>query len=261
MIGGEGSAANWFAVLALLITLAVASVVGTKAFRWEKEEKIAEQRKLWILACSRRSFSWASIRRRRSRISKIQNPGARSASRSRSILFQNARIFVGNGTVIPNGAVLIKNGKIAQVFGTPPADTKAFDAEVDRCPGETLMPGLIDMHVHIGRARRRVSRMPRSMPTRMLLKRTARRLSVQRHHRRSQHRRLAGYLAEAARGEVNSGKYLGARTLRLRAAVHRGGRPSGGADQELSRDHAKTAQAEFLRQPKSPPKRGRRWMI
>jgi imidazolonepropionase-like amidohydrolase len=65
-------------------------------------------------------------------------------------LFQNARIFVGNGTVIRNGAVLIRKGKIAQVFDSPPADTKSLDAEVVDAAGKTLIPGLIDMHVHIG---------------------------------------------------------------------------------------------------------------
>ena len=32
----------------------------------------------------------------------------RNAMRNRSVLFQNAKIFVGNGKVIQNGAVLVK---------------------------------------------------------------------------------------------------------------------------------------------------------
>jgi len=60
------------------------------------------------------------------------------------------RIIVGNGAVIPNGAVLVREGKIAEVFDRPPADTKPLDAEILDESGKTLMPGLIDMHVHIG---------------------------------------------------------------------------------------------------------------
>jgi imidazolonepropionase-like amidohydrolase len=66
------------------------------------------------------------------------------------LLFQNVRIFVGDGNVIPNGAVLIKGGKIAEVFQNPPADTASLHAEVRDEIGRTVMPGLIDMHVHIG---------------------------------------------------------------------------------------------------------------
>jgi ABC-2 type transport system permease protein len=40
----------WQAAGALLITLAVGLVVGSKLFRWEKEEKIKGTAKLWVLA-------------------------------------------------------------------------------------------------------------------------------------------------------------------------------------------------------------------
>ena len=150
MIGGEGFLANIVPALALLITLAVALVVGTKLFRWEKEEKIAATAKLWIFAVLApfvlMGFYQAHTRQNIQK-ARILN---RSTNRQSSVLFQNARIFVGNGTVIDRGAVLIRNGKIVQVFGAPPSNPKSLNAEIVDAAGKTLMPGLIDMHVHIG---------------------------------------------------------------------------------------------------------------
>ena len=150
MIGGEGIGANWFAVVALCIAMCVALFVGVKLFRWEKEEKISGQAKLWILAVLAPFFLlglYQAQTRQNIQKSKII---ARTASRNRTIIFNNVRIFVGDGNVIANGAVLIKNGKIAQVFRTAPTDTKSLNAEVRDEAGRTLTPGLIDMHVHIG---------------------------------------------------------------------------------------------------------------
>jgi imidazolonepropionase-like amidohydrolase/ABC-type multidrug transport system permease subunit len=150
MIGGEGVLANLLSVVALLITLAVALVVGTKLFRWEKEEKISGRAKLWILAVLAPFLIMGVYQARtRQNIEKAKIL-SRNAERNRSVLFQNVKIFVGNGAIIQNGAVLVRNGKIAKVFTTPPADTKSLNADVIEASGKTLMPGLIDMHVHIG---------------------------------------------------------------------------------------------------------------
>ncbi len=74
----------------------------------------------------------------------------RVAARSRSVLFQNVKVFVGNGAVIANGAVLVRRGKIAEVFDHHVSETAALNAQVIEGAGKTLMPGLIDMHVHLG---------------------------------------------------------------------------------------------------------------
>jgi imidazolonepropionase-like amidohydrolase/ABC-type multidrug transport system permease subunit len=150
MIGGQSLAANLLPVLALVITLAVALTVGIKLFRWEKEEKISGRAKLWILGVFA-PFLLMGVYQAHTREnierSKILT---RKEERNRTVLFNNVRVVAGNGTVIPNGAVLIKNGKIAEVFNTPPSNTKALEAEVLDEAGKTLIPGLIDMHVHIG---------------------------------------------------------------------------------------------------------------
>jgi imidazolonepropionase-like amidohydrolase/ABC-type multidrug transport system permease subunit len=150
LIAGESVWTNWFAVLALTITLIVAMFIGVKLFRWEKEEKIQNKAKLWILAVLAPFFIMGLYQARTKQNIEKAKILTRNAMRNRTVLYQNARVIVGNGAVIPNGAVLVRNGKIAEVFKTPPTDTKALEAEVVDASGKTLMPGLIDMHVHIG---------------------------------------------------------------------------------------------------------------
>ncbi|HTU43950.1 MAG TPA: amidohydrolase family protein [Bryobacteraceae bacterium] len=150
MIGGQGLLANLVPIAALLITMCVALTVGVKLFRWEKEEKISGRAKLWILAVLAPFIVMGAYQAKTRENIQRAKILTRQEERNRTVLFDNVKILVGNGTVIQNGAVLVKNGKIAQVFNTPPADTKALEADVLDESGKTLMPGLIDMHVHIG---------------------------------------------------------------------------------------------------------------
>ncbi|MBV9303352.1 MAG: amidohydrolase family protein [Acidobacteriaceae bacterium] len=150
MIQGESLAQNMASVVALMITLCVAVFVGIKLFRWEKEDRIKNSAKLWILAVLAPFLFMGVYQARTQQNIEKARILAHKAERNRSLLFQNARIFVGTGKVIPNGAVLIRRGKITNVFETPPQDTKSLDAEVIDVSGKTLIPGLIDMHVHLG---------------------------------------------------------------------------------------------------------------
>ena len=74
---------------------------------------------------------------------------ARQLNRSRTWLIRNARIFSGNGKVIENGAVLVKNGKIAEVYDGDIPDPKDLNASATEAAGKTILPGLIDTHVHL----------------------------------------------------------------------------------------------------------------
>ena len=74
----------------------------------------------------------------------------RELSRSRSYLIRNARIFIGDGHVIENGAVLVRNGKIAEVYDGNIPDEKTVNADPIEAAGKTILPGLIDSHVHLG---------------------------------------------------------------------------------------------------------------
>jgi imidazolonepropionase-like amidohydrolase/ABC-type multidrug transport system permease subunit len=208
MLGGQTVWANLFAMFALLLTLALAVFVGVKLFRWEKEEKIAGKAKLWIVAVLAPFFimgAWQAHTRQNIEQAKILT---RNLVRARSVLFQHARVFTGKGTMIPDGAVLVRNGKIAHLFLTAPKDTKPFNAEVVDAAGKTLMPGLIDMHVHIG-APGGVYRDPSRYGDPTLAKR---RLAAYLYSGVTAVRSTGDWLDQALtlKKEVNSGRYLGA---------------------------------------------------
>lgn len=74
---------------------------------------------------------------------------SRIVRRSRSVLYRNARIFIGDGKVIELGSVLVKNGKIEEVFEGSGPDPKQVNAEAVEAAGKTIVPGLIDVHVHL----------------------------------------------------------------------------------------------------------------
>jgi imidazolonepropionase-like amidohydrolase len=68
--------------------------------------------------------------------------GQQSAS---SFVIRNARVFDGE-KVIPRASVVVADGKIIAVGDTMPAPS---GAQVIDATGDTLLPGLIDSHVHI----------------------------------------------------------------------------------------------------------------
>jgi imidazolonepropionase-like amidohydrolase len=134
----------------LLLTTLVGTFIATKLFRWEKEEKLRGAAKLWVLVVLLPFLflgayqAWSQHDLVKSRIL------AREIRRGQTWLVQNARIFVGNGKVIESGAVLIKGGKIAEVYEGISPDAKVLDAEAVEAAGKTILPGLIDVHVHLG---------------------------------------------------------------------------------------------------------------
>lgn len=66
------------------------------------------------------------------------------------LLLRNARLVTMNGKeVIERGDILIENNRIVSVGPTstakPPADTRVMDLK-----GKTIIPGLVDIHAHLG---------------------------------------------------------------------------------------------------------------
>ena len=147
---GESLWQNWQSVCALIVTAFVGIFISSKLFRWEKEEKLRASAKLWVLAVLLPFFllggyqAWSQHDITKAKIL------ARELRRGRTWLIQNARIFVGNGKVIESGAVLLRNGKIDTVYEGSFPDAKKLNAEAIDAAGKTVLPGLIDVHVHFG---------------------------------------------------------------------------------------------------------------
>ena len=123
--------------------------LAVQLFRWEKEEKIQPRNKLWVVAVLAPFVvmgSWKSYSKEH-----LGNNAAlyRDLQRAGAFLIRNTRIFTGDGKVIENGAVLVRDGKIAAIYeGTAP-DPDQLKAEVVEGAGKTLLPGLIDAHIHL----------------------------------------------------------------------------------------------------------------
>jgi imidazolonepropionase-like amidohydrolase len=69
--------------------------------------------------------------------------------RAQTLLIRDARIFVGDGAVIEHGAVLVKNGRIEQVYKDTWPKPEDLRAEPVEAAGRTVMPALLDAGVNL----------------------------------------------------------------------------------------------------------------
>ena len=145
----EGLETQWKSLLALFLTLIVGMFISVKLFRWEKEEKVKASAKLWVVAAlapflllgvyqaySKEGLTKAKVLQRELR-------------RSRTLLVRDVRLFIGDGRVVERGALLVRDGKIAQIFEGDAPDAKKLNADPIEGSGKTLLPGLIDADVHL----------------------------------------------------------------------------------------------------------------
>src|SRR5271165_425190 len=149
MLRQEGLAANGFPALALLITMFVGLFISYKLFRWEKEEKIRSSAKLWVGAVMVPFIVlgvWQAHTKQNVAKTKMLN---RQLARGETYLVRGARIFVGDGKVIESGSILIRGGKIAEVYEGEGPDPRTVKATPIEAAGKTVLPGLIDVHVHL----------------------------------------------------------------------------------------------------------------
>jgi imidazolonepropionase-like amidohydrolase/ABC-type multidrug transport system permease subunit len=150
LLRDEGLGANIQPALALLLTCVVGLFIAYKLFRWEKEEKIRPAAKLWLAAVLMPFLVlgfWQMHAKTGIAKTKITN---RQLARGDTFLIRGARIFIGDGKVIENGSVLVKEGKIAEIYEGNGPDPKSIHAETVEAAGKTILPGLIDVHVHLG---------------------------------------------------------------------------------------------------------------
>jgi imidazolonepropionase-like amidohydrolase len=135
---------------ALLLTIFVGLFFATQLFRWEKEEKLQPRKKLWVVAVLA-PFLAMGCYRAYTRDHLAENQALfRDLQRSGTFLIRNARLIVGDGEVVENASVLVHDGKIADIFPGAGPDPEKIRAEVIEAAGKTLLPGLVDVHVHLG---------------------------------------------------------------------------------------------------------------
>jgi imidazolonepropionase-like amidohydrolase/ABC-type multidrug transport system permease subunit len=207
----EGISANIQPTIALLITAATGLFIAYKLFRWEKEEKIRASAKLWLAGVLTPFLvlgAWQMHARTNVEKTRILN---RQLARSETFLIRGARIFVGDGKVIENGAVLVRGGKIAEVYEGSGPDPKSVKAEVVEAAGKTILPGLIDVHVHLGGPAGFYPDMSKYDPEKAMLRNLAAYLYSGVTTVRSVGDWLDGVLK--VRSRVNSGEILGAELL------------------------------------------------
>ncbi len=134
---------------ALALTGLLGTLLAAKLFRWEKEDKLRPAAKLWLLAVLGPFIVLGAWQMHaKTNIAKAKALG-RDVQRSRTALIRDARLFLGDGTVIDQGSVLIKDGKIAEIYMGQAPDAKSLRADAVEAAGKTLLPGLIDVHVHL----------------------------------------------------------------------------------------------------------------
>ncbi len=150
LLRNENIVANIQPALALVLTGFVGLFISYKLFRWEKGEKIRPTAKLWLAAVLTPFLVlgfWQMHTRSGIVKTKILS---RQLARGDTFLIRGARIFVGDGTVIENGSVLVRGGKISEIYEGQGPDPKTLKAETVEAAGKTILPGLIDAHVHLG---------------------------------------------------------------------------------------------------------------
>jgi imidazolonepropionase-like amidohydrolase/ABC-type multidrug transport system permease subunit len=141
---------NFAAVSALVACTVVGMFLAVQLFRWEKDEKMQPRNRFWVLAVVG-PFLLMGCYRGYSKDHLGQNQAFfRDLQRSGAYLIRNARIFVGDGQVIESGSVLVRDGKIADIFQGSGPDPDKIKAEVVEGAGKTLLPGLIDAQVRLG---------------------------------------------------------------------------------------------------------------
>lgn len=149
LVRGESLLDNAAPAFAMILTIAVSLFISMKLFRWEKEEKLKPAAKLWVVAVLAPFLllglwqTWSKSNLRKADIL------ARGMRRDQTWLVRGARLFIGDGSVVEDGSLLIRGGKIRQVYIGPAPDPKSVDAEVIEAGGKTAIPGLVDASVEL----------------------------------------------------------------------------------------------------------------
>lgn len=133
----------------LLLTGFIGFAFNAFLFRWESKEPL--NRKGLLLTLVILAVVYGTAFARSVRLDSTRPPGA-SANRAKpgagAQVLAGMTILDGTGGRIENGQVVIENGKIVEVLSEE--DGLPEGVAVTRLPGQFLIPGLIDSHVHLG---------------------------------------------------------------------------------------------------------------
>lgn len=138
------------AVGALLATAVFGVFIAVQLFRWEKGEKLSGKAKLWVLLVLSPFVlmgAWQGYTHEH--LDKAQMLW-REQMRGGQVLIRGARVFTGDGAVLEMASVLVDAGKITAIYPGNGPDEKDLKADIVEGSGKTLLPGLIDTHVHLG---------------------------------------------------------------------------------------------------------------
>jgi imidazolonepropionase-like amidohydrolase/ABC-type multidrug transport system permease subunit len=146
---GQTLAANWKPAAALAVTLAMSVFVASRLFRWEKEEKLKASAKLWVAGVLL-PFVVLGLHEFRTSEQIAENRVLwRQIQRNDAFVIRGAKVFVGDGRVLDDASVLVRHGRVDRLLDGN-ADVSGLKAEVVEGSGKTVLPGLIDVHVHLG---------------------------------------------------------------------------------------------------------------
>jgi len=147
LVRGESIWMNLAPLGALALTTVLSLFVSAKLFRWEKDEKVKTSAKLWIFAVmvpfvvigvyqlkTKENLARAKILER-------------DLHRSSTFLIRDVRIFPGDGRIIDSGAILVRNGRITEIYDGNIPEAKAVKAFAIDAAGKTVLPGLVDTDV------------------------------------------------------------------------------------------------------------------
>jgi imidazolonepropionase-like amidohydrolase/ABC-type multidrug transport system permease subunit len=150
LIHNQGLGAGLWPLAALLFASALGLLISVKLFRWEKEERISTASKAWVAGVILPFLvlgGWEAYSRDHIRQSKVLD---RELRRNQSRMIRGARLFLGDGKVIDNGAILMRNGRIERIWEGQYPEAESLRAIAVEAAGKTVLPGLIDVHIHLG---------------------------------------------------------------------------------------------------------------